>query len=60
MALNKIKIGMVGFGTVGSGVWAILTRHRKLLQERVGAQLEISRIAVRSKGKRRRFKLPNR
>lgn len=60
MALNKIKIGMVGLGTVGSGVWSIFTRHRKLLQERVGAQLEISRIAVRSKRKRRRLNVPSR
>ena len=58
MALNKIKIGMVGLGTVGSGVWEILSRHRALLQKRVGAQLEIKRIAVRSKGKRRRLPVP--
>jgi homoserine dehydrogenase len=58
MALNKIKIGMVGLGTVGSGVWEILSYHRSLLQKRVGAQLEISRIAVRSKSKRRRLKVP--
>jgi homoserine dehydrogenase len=60
MALNKIKIGMVGLGTVGSGVWEILSRHRILLKKRVGVQLEISRIAVRSKNKRRRVKVPGR
>lgn len=58
MALPKIKIGMVGLGTVGSGVWEILRRHRGLLSQRVGAQIELARVVVRSKGKRRRVKVP--
>jgi homoserine dehydrogenase len=44
---------MVGFGTVGRGVWEILEEHGRLLSRRVGAPLEIKKIAVRSKNKKR-------
>lgn len=59
MKPKKIKIGMVGLGTVGAGVWKILQQRRKLLTERVGIPLEISRVAVRSKAKSRAVKIPS-
>ncbi len=55
---GKIKIGMAGLGTVGSGVWEILQKHRSLLASRVGASLEIAKIAVKSKAKRRAVRVP--
>lgn len=58
MALQKIKIGMVGLGTVGSGVWNILKDHKKLLEQRTGAQLEIAKVVVRSKRKKRGLRIP--
>ncbi len=58
MAFPKIKIGMVGLGTVGSGVWKILHRHQALLSQRAGAKLEISKVIVRSKKKKRPVRLP--
>ena len=42
-----IKIGLCGFGTVGQGVWKHLGRSRAELSQRLGARLEISRVAVR-------------
>src|SRR5262249_32979869 len=42
---NPIKIGLLGPGTVGAGVVKVLDSHRTEMQERVGARLEIHRIA---------------
>src|SRR5262249_25521758 len=53
MKQKTIKIGMIGLGTVGTGVWEILERHHGLLSRRVGASLDIIKVAVRSKAKRR-------
>lgn len=53
MNRKPIKIGLVGFGTVGRGVWEILQEHGALLSRRIGAPIEIKRIAVRSKAKKR-------
>ena len=53
MKATPIQIGMIGLGTVGSGAYEILTKHRELLQQRVGASLHVKRIAVRSISKQR-------
>jgi homoserine dehydrogenase len=56
--MQKIKIGMVGLGTVGAGVWDILHRHQGLLTQRAGVRLEIARVVVRSKKKQRGVSVP--
>ena len=53
-----IKIGLCGFGTVGQGVWKHLGRSRAELAQRLGARLEISRVAVRNLRKARLVKIP--
>ncbi|KAB2842836.1 homoserine dehydrogenase [bacterium] len=58
MRRTSIKVGLVGFGTVGRGVYEILERHRALLAQRIGAPVEIKKIAVRDKSKRRGVKAP--
>lgn len=58
MKRASIKVGLVGFGTVGRGVYEILQRHRALLAQRIGAPVEIKKIAVRDKSKRRGVKAP--
>ncbi len=46
--MNKtIGIGLVGFGTVGTGVWETLERNFDLISNRSGVRTEIMRIAVR-------------
>ncbi len=40
-----IGVGLIGFGTVGTGVVKILTRKAGLLEERLGAPLELVKIA---------------
>jgi homoserine dehydrogenase len=48
-----VRIGMLGCGTVGGGVLTLLAENARYLAERVGAPLEVSRIAVRDLGKER-------
>ncbi|CAN5868743.1 homoserine dehydrogenase [soil metagenome] len=50
---DSISIGMLGCGIVGSAVARILDAHSEEIAERVGARLEIRRVAVRNLGKAR-------
>jgi homoserine dehydrogenase len=43
--MKEIKVGLIGFGTVGSGVGRILQRNSKLIEKRMGAKLTLKRIA---------------
>ena len=43
--MNEISIGLIGFGTVGSGVVKILQENQDLLRARVGIPLRLKRIA---------------
>ncbi len=43
--MKKIKIGIIGLGTVGTGVVKILQQHKDLIQNRLGAIIEIAKIA---------------
>jgi len=49
--MQKIKIGLMGFGTVGSGVWKIFEENRDKIVENCGCQLEISKILVQNTSK---------
>ncbi len=42
---DRVRVGMVGFGTVGSGVAKILLGKASLIQRRLGVPLELVRIA---------------
>tara|TARA_Y100001968_G_scaffold249980_1_gene234949 strand:- start:13621 stop:14934 length:1314 start_codon:yes stop_codon:yes gene_type:complete len=55
--MNKCKIGIVGFGTVGKGIYKILKNtqnNHPILQE-----IEIVNIVVKDLNKKREFKLEN-
>lgn len=43
--MKEISIGLIGFGTVGSGVVKILSENRDILEARVGLPIRIKRIA---------------
>jgi homoserine dehydrogenase len=43
--MRKICIGLLGFGTVGSGTARILLENRDILESRVGAELHLKWIA---------------
>lgn len=56
--MSKIRIGFLGFGVVGQGVWKHITRNRKTLEERLGCQIELSKVVVRNLNKKRDVKVP--
>src|SRR4030043_2397016 len=43
--MKEIKVGMIGFGTVGSGVVKILQKNSGLIEKRMGARIVLRRIA---------------
>ncbi len=53
MKEKNIKIGLCGFGVVGQGVYSQLSGKKAYLQEQLGANLEVVRIAVRDLNKTR-------
>ena len=46
--MRTINVGLLGCGTVGSGVVKLFQEHPDLLDRRVGAKLRIRKVAVRS------------
>ncbi len=56
--MKKIRIGLLGLGQVGSGVYSILAQKHKYFASDVGVDFEIRKIAVRSLSKRRLVKVP--
>ncbi len=51
---KKVKIGLLGLGTVGSGVYRILTEGNTILTQKAGMDLEVDRILVRNLDRKRR------
>lgn len=43
--MKSVQIGILGFGTVGSGVVKLIQENRALLEQRLGGQVVIRRIA---------------
>lgn len=50
---KKIKIALLGVGTVGTGVYKILSRQKDEMINKIGAQIEIVKILVRDVKKER-------
>ncbi len=47
MAVKKMKIGLCGLGTVGSGVFNVLTRNAELIAARAGCEVTVTHIGAR-------------
>lgn len=43
--MASVKIGIIGFGTVGAGTYEVLKTNRDVISARVGADIEVKRIA---------------
>ncbi|MEA4863103.1 MAG: homoserine dehydrogenase [Victivallaceae bacterium] len=43
--MKQVKVGIIGFGTVGAGVADILLKNGKVLSTRTGVELKLARIA---------------
>jgi homoserine dehydrogenase len=50
---RKLKIGLLGCGTVGRGLVELLGRNEALIRQRSGVELRITKILVRDLGKER-------
>jgi homoserine dehydrogenase len=57
--MKEIKVGLIGFGTVGSGVGRILQKNSRLIEKRMGARLILKRIADIDLKTDRGVKLPH-
>ena len=56
--MHTRKIALLGFGTVGQGLWQLLHTNRAAIQRSVGAAVEVARILVRDFGKARAVTAP--
>jgi homoserine dehydrogenase len=56
--MHLVKLGIIGGGTVGGGVYEALKRNGDLMAARIGVGLEIVRVAVRDLQKARAGKIP--
>jgi homoserine dehydrogenase len=55
-----VRVGLLGAGTVGGGVWRILHEHADTIAARTGARIEVTRVAVRDRSRARDVELPAR
>lgn len=55
---KTVTIGILGFGTVGQGVWKHLENNRDALERRLGVHLRLKSAAVRDLTKQRPVDLP--
>ncbi|WP_040285205.1 homoserine dehydrogenase [Sporosarcina koreensis] len=55
---KEIGIGLLGFGTVGSGVASVLQQHQEDLTYKLGVPVKIRRVLVRNLHKERNTDLP--
>ncbi len=56
--MKKIKVGLLGLGTVGTGVVRLLQKNSAVIEEKLGAKLVLKSVAVRDPGKDRGVSLP--
>ncbi|MDK2984626.1 MAG: homoserine dehydrogenase [Clostridia bacterium] len=57
--MNTIKVGILGLGTVGSGVVKVLTQNAGIIRHKVGCNVEVEKILVKNPDKKRSSALGN-
>lgn len=57
--LAEIRVGLLGFGTVGRGVLEVLERNAAVIEHRAGARIEVARVLVRDPHKDRGMHVPS-
>lgn len=57
--MESIKLGLGGFGTVGSGLAKILDMNAERIAKKLGKRVEIKSVLVRDLNKKRAFDLPS-
>src|SRR5690349_17599762 len=56
--MNEVTLGMIGCGTVGSGVFHHLQQNGALLQSRLGVKISMRKIAVKAFDEPRPYDIP--
>ncbi|BCB05573.1 homoserine dehydrogenase [Bacillus sp. KH172YL63] len=51
--MSKINVAILGFGTVGQGVWEAIETHQERLKEVLGKEVKVKGILVKDGGKQR-------
>ena len=54
---KTIRVGMLGLGTVGTGVYKVLTQNADAIASRVGASISVEKIVVNNINKERNIKI---
>ena len=54
-----VRVGLLGAGTVGGGIWRILHEHAASIASRTGARVVITRVAVRDRARARAVEIPD-
>jgi homoserine dehydrogenase len=47
-SLKKLRVGIAGLGTVGRGVYEIINKDQKLLQDKTGVEIEVVAVSARN------------
>lgn len=55
---KSIKVGLLGLGTVGTGVYKVLTQNAEIIAQRVGTPVTVEKIVVNNVNKKRDIDLP--
>jgi homoserine dehydrogenase len=55
---NTLRIGLLGFGVVGQGVWKNIEKNRQALEYRLGASLDITEVVVKNLKRERGVTVP--
>lgn len=58
MKNKKLKIGLLGLGTVGSGTYRMLCTNEQIITSTTGVSIEVSKILVHDKTKKREVDIP--
>lgn len=56
--MEEVRLGMIGAGTVGGGVYRALHRNGSLLASRIGVRFRLVRIAVKALDEPRKVHIP--
>ena len=56
--MQQVNLGMIGGGTVGSGVFHALQLNGDLLASRIGVKIVVRKIAVKALDEPRPYEIP--
>jgi len=57
--MQQVNLGMIGGGTVGSGVFHALQRNGDLMASRIGMKVKVRKVAVKAFDEPRPYEIPN-